>query len=164
MVIKWFFAADFCQSLKVFRASHDIFGIFVHYKFITMKRIILTAVILFFIIIGFTQENPYDINYKVRTDQEAHYPDGDQKLVEHIFHYLNYSAEARKNKVQGQVTVSFKVQPNGSLTDVRVLKGVGYGIDEELVKILKDLKFAPSIQNGVKIATTLVMNFPVSAT
>lgn len=129
-----------------------------------MKRHIITAIILLFSIIAYAQENPYDINYKVRTDQEAHYPDGDQKLVEHIFHYLDYSEEARKNKIQGQVTVSFKVQPDGSLTDVQVLKGVGYGIDEELVKILRDLKFAPSIQNGVKIATTLIMNFPVSAT
>ena len=108
--------------------------------------------------------NEFDVNFDVNTNREAQYYEGDQKLYEHMFYNLKYSDEARAAKVIGQVMVSFKVQPDGSVTDMHVVSGVGHGIDEEIVKVLKDLKFLPAIQNGHKIASTLMMSFPVSAT
>lgn len=110
------------------------------------------------------KKNPYDINIHVTTEQEAHYPQGNQKLYEDVFYHLQYPDEAVQAKVIGTVTLSFVVDPDGTLRDISVLKGVGYGVDEALVRVLKELKFAPAIQNGVKVRSTLIMNFPVSAT
>ena len=132
------------------------------------KRIVVSSITFVLLLSGqlvsAQGSNEFDVNFDVTTDREAQFPAGDQKLYEYMFYNLNYSDEARTAKVIGQVMVSFKVQPDGSLTDRLVVSGVGHGIDEEVVKVLKDLKFNPAVQNGHMIATTLMMSFPVSAT
>jgi len=110
------------------------------------------------------KKNQYDVNVKVKTDQESHYPQGDEKLYEEVFYHLDYPEEARQSKVIGTVTLSFTVFPDGSLHDFVVVKGVGFGVEEALIEVLKNMKFAPAIQNGIKVRSTLLMNFPVSAT
>ena len=138
------------------------------YMMMMNKRIVVSSITFVFLLSGqlvsAQGSNEFDVNFDVNTNREAQYHEGDQKLYEHMFYNLKYSDEAREAKVIGQVMVSFKVQPDGSLTDMYVVSGVGHGIDEEVVKVLKGLKFLPAIQNGHKIATTLMMSFPISAT
>lgn len=51
---------------------------------------------------------------------------------------MRYPDEALRKKVEGKVTVRFNVQPDGALTDFQVLKGIGSGCDEELIRLIKD--------------------------
>ena len=55
--------------------------------------------------------------------------------------YLNgavvYPQQALTNKIEGRVTVRFTVQPNGQLTDFDIVKGIGHGCDEELLRAIK---------------------------
>lgn len=50
---------------------------------------------------------------------------------------VQYPAEALKNKTEGRVTVRFTVQPNGTLTDFEVTKGIGSGCEEALIEAIK---------------------------
>jgi TonB family protein len=58
---------------------------------------------------------------------------------------LQYPNQALANQVEGKVTVQFTVQPNGQLSDFKILKGLGYGCDEEVIRLIKEgPSWAPS--------------------
>jgi TonB family protein len=56
--------------------------------------------------------------------------------------YLNnavkYPEQALKNKIQGRVTVRFTVETDGALTHFEVVKGLGYGCEEELIRAIRE--------------------------
>ncbi|WP_242689131.1 energy transducer TonB [Pedobacter sp. SYSU D00535] len=58
----------------------------------------------------------------------------------------------------GRVTLSFIVEKDGRLTDIKVLKGVGFGCDEEAVRVLRrSPAWAPGIQNDRKVRVQYIM-------
>lgn len=81
-------------------------------------------------------------------------------------HYLSqnihYPDRAKQNNIQGQVILSFVVEKNGSLTDIKVLKNVNYDIDSEAVRVINESpKWNPGLQHGVpvRVAYTIPINF-----
>ena len=72
---------------------------------------------------------------------------------------------ARENNISGRVFISFVVEKNGQLTDIKVLRGLGYGTDEEAVRVLKKSpKWKPGIQNGraVRVQYTIPIAFQLA--
>lgn len=128
-----------------------------------MKKITLLASLMISSLWLVAQEYNDKQNFEVKTTQEAQYPEGEQVLYKYIFDNVNYSEESKAADIEGNVMVSFNVQPDSSVTNAFVLSGVGYGIDEDVVRLLKELKFAPSIRNGLKVKMNLVYTFPVRA-
>lgn len=62
---------------------------------------------------------------------------------------INYPRSATNAGVSGRVFVSFVVNTDGSLTDVRVLKGIGFGCDEEAVRVIGKMPhWRPGKQSG----------------
>ena len=61
---------------------------------------------------------------------------------------LEYSEEARRAKVGGNVLVHLEVDENGSPEHVRVVRGVGYGLDEKSVAAVEQYKFRPAMKDG----------------
>jgi len=62
---------------------------------------------------------------------------------------LKYPPQARRMGIEGKVYVTFVVGKDGSLTDVRVLKGIGAGCDEEAVRVIQSApKWKPGKQRG----------------
>ena len=59
-----------------------------------------------------------------------------------------FSEEARRAKVAGNVLVSLWVTPEGHPTHVRVLRGVGMGLDQKAVEAVEQYRFAPALENG----------------
>jgi len=69
-----------------------------------------------------------------------------------------YPDLARKRKIQGKVLVEFMVQPDGSLTDVRVPKKHGSGLDEEAIRLIKAApKWEPALYQGKPIKQKMVL-------
>jgi len=66
-----------------------------------------------------------------------------------------FSEEARKAKFQGLVTVTLVVDSNGDPKNVRVLRGVGMGLDEKAVEAVRQYKFKPAMENGKPVAVQL---------
>lgn len=90
------------------------------------------------------------------------YPDGDVKLMEYIAQNINYPQEALESGIQGRVFVSFVVEPNGSITNEKVLRGIGYGCDEEALRVVKEMpKWTPGKRKGkpVRVAVTIPVKF-----
>jgi len=73
------------------------------------------------------------------TKWELAEPEGGKKEYnEYLQKNLIYPQVAIENKVEGKVTVQFTVQPSGQLTDFRVVKSLGSGCDEELIRLIKE--------------------------
>ena len=75
---------------------------------------------------------------------------------------LRYPQEAIEAGISGKVYISFVVEKDGSLTDIKVVRPLGSGTDEEAVRVLKNSpKWKPGIQNGrpVRVAYTMPISF-----
>jgi protein TonB len=74
-----------------------------------------------------------------------------------------FSEEARKAKFSGNVLVYFIVDENGTPTHVRVVRGVGMGLDEKAVDAVRQYKFKPGMKDGkaVKVEMAIEVNFQI---
>ena len=69
-----------------------------------------------------------------------------------------YPALARKRKIQGKVMVEFMVQADGSLTDARVIRKMGSGLDEEAIRLIKMApKWEPATYQGKPLKQKMVL-------
>ena len=78
----------------------------------------------------------------------------------------DYTEEARKAKVNGNVTVSLIVNNAGIPLNVHVTKGVGLGLDEKAVEAVKRYRFKPASENGkpVPVYMNIEVNFEIFQT
>jgi len=74
-----------------------------------------------------------------------------------------FSEEARKAKTAGNVLVNLWVDEHGMPTHVRVLRGVGMGLDEKAVEAVKQYKFKPAMEAGkpVTVELNVEVNFQI---
>ncbi|MFC5283364.1 energy transducer TonB [Pedobacter alpinus] len=86
------------------------------------------------------------------------FPGGMAAWAKFLNKNLRYPAEARDNNITGKVLVSFVVERNGEITDLKVLRGIGGGCDEEAMRVIKKSPFwKPGIQNGRAVRVSYVM-------
>lgn len=77
---------------------------------------------------------------------------GLKAFYDYIKSNLKYPEEAKAKNIQGRVHVTFVVEPDGSLTNIQVTKSLGYGCDEEAIRLIKNApKWQPGKQNGVPV-------------
>lgn len=82
-------------------------------------------------------------------ENSAEFKGGVDAFYQYLGKSIHYPKAARNANVQGKVFATFVVEKNGSLTHVRILKGIGYGCDNEAVRVLKaSPKWKPGRQNG----------------
>jgi TonB family protein len=62
-----------------------------------------------------------------------------------------FSEQARKKKIQGVVVLSLTVGVDGSTHDIKVERGLGYGLDEKAVETVSQWKFKPALKDGEPI-------------
>lgn len=77
------------------------------------------------------------------------YPGGEEARMQYLASNIKYPEAARKQGIQGTVYVTFVIERDGSVTDVRVLRGIGGGCDEEAVRVLSSMpNWTPGKQRG----------------
>lgn len=82
-------------------------------------------------------------------EQQASFPGGEAALFRYLNDNLKYPAVAQENGVQGRVTVSFVVERDGSITDLKVERGVDPSLDREALRVVKGMPhWIPGKQNG----------------
>ncbi len=67
------------------------------------------------------------------------FPGGDDARIEYIKNNLKYPEEARKQGIEGTVFITFVVEPDGSITNEKVLRGIGGGLDEIALEVIKNM-------------------------
>jgi len=101
-------------------------------------------------------------NGLVYLSRKADYEKGDVNLLHFIAANLKYPKEALQQNIRGQVYVSFQIDSDGSLSDFKILRGIGHGCDEEAVKAIKltSKKWLPALFVDKPIPTRRII--PVS--
>jgi protein TonB len=95
-------------------------------------------------------------------EQQPEFNGGMAALGQYLGKNLRYPAAAQRANVSGRVFVSFVVNTDGSIQDVSVLKGLGFGTDEEAIRVIKAMpKWRPGKQSGrpVRVKYNLPINF-----
>ena len=83
---------------------------------------------------------------------------GTDAFFEWVEKNQKYPALARQRKIQGRVMVEFMVQADGSLTDARVLKKMGSGLDEEALRLISIApKWQPATYKGKPLKQKMVL-------
>lgn len=129
-----------------------------------LKKNIIIVILSVFSVSGFAQETKTDKqNKQVVTDTEPSFPKGDNELYQYVLYNLNYSEESKKKYIEGEVTLSFDVKADSTVSNMVLISGVGYGIDDEVKKLIGKLKFIPGVQNGFPIKMNTMYSFPIKA-
>jgi len=90
------------------------------------------------------------------------FPGGDEARVRFLSENIRYPQMARESGIQGTVFVTFVVERDGSVTDVRVLRGIGGGCDEEAIRVIKAMpRWNAGKQRGrpVRVQFTMPIRF-----
>ena len=71
---------------------------------------------------------------------------------------LVYPKYARRKGIEGKVFTQFVVDKDGSLIDIKILRGIGSGCDEEVIRLLKEVpKWTPGYHRGIPIKVRMMM-------
>ena len=93
-------------------------------------------------------------------EQMPSFPGGNGALLEYLATHVKYPVVAQENGVQGRVIVSFVVERDGSITDVRVVRSVDPSLDREAARVVSSMpRWTPGKQNGS--AVRVKYNVPV---
>jgi len=89
------------------------------------------------------------------------FPGGFDALVNYLVANIKYPDEAKKNGITGRVFVQFIVEKDGSVTNAKVLKGIGAGCDEEALRVVKAMpKWSPG-KNDKGETVRVQFNLPI---
>ena len=95
-------------------------------------------------------------------EQMPSFPGGQAALMQWLSSNIKYPVVAEENGVQGRVVCTFVVERDGSITDVKVVRGVDPSLDKEAVRVLKQMpNWIPGKQNGsaVRVKYTVPVTF-----
>jgi len=93
-------------------------------------------------------------------EDDPEFPGGQAALMQYLQSSLRYPTMAREAGIQGTVFVTFVVERDGSITDVRILRGVGGGLDEEAVRVVRNMpRWKAGRQRGQ--AVRVQFNLPI---
>jgi len=85
------------------------------------------------------------------------------EFIKYIGSKINYPPMARRMGIEGKVFAQFVIDKDGSMTDIQIIKGIGAGCDEEVLRVLKEApKWEPGKQRGVPVKVRMIV--PVTFT
>ena len=86
------------------------------------------------------------------------FPGGRNACQKFITDNIKYPVEAKANKVQGTVYVKFVVNQDGTICDLKVLRGVAPSLDQEAIRIINSMPtWKPGMQRGIAVRVKYVM-------
>jgi len=93
------------------------------------------------------------------------FPGGNDKLALYFSNYFQYSDEMKEAELKGKVFATFVVERDGAITDIKIIRNLGYGTDKAAMNVLKKMpKWRPGEQNGKKVRCTFIIPISIDAT
>ncbi|MBP9925705.1 MAG: energy transducer TonB [Cyclobacteriaceae bacterium] len=86
---------------------------------------------------------------------------GFENFYIYISKNLKYPRTAQRSHIEGKVFIEFVIDKSGSVTQLKIIKGIGSGCDEEAMRVLTQTRWEPGRQRGkpVKVRMTMPVNF-----
>lgn len=80
------------------------------------------------------------------------FPGGTTAMYKWLSNNLKFTKEAKEANITGIVFVSFIVEPDGSLSDITIKRGLGFGLDEEVIRVIKLMPIWKPGKQGKRLA------------
>jgi protein TonB len=126
-----------------------------------MKKLFLIMLLAFVSVNAYSQSDDADNDVYNMVDQSAKFQDGYNSIIKFVQENIKFPAEAQENNVHGRLMVSVVVEKDGSLSDIKIKKGLGYGLDEEIVRIIKMMpKWQPAQHKGKAVRQSQTIMIP----
>ena len=94
-------------------------------------------------------------------EEMPEFPGGSEKFMEYLSGNITYPEDAKEKGISGRVFIQFVIEKDGSVSNVKVMKGIGGGCDEEAVRVVKAMpKWKPGKQKGKPVRVNYIL--PVS--
>jgi periplasmic protein TonB len=110
----------------------------------------------------FEEEEVVEEEIFIVVEDQPEFPGGDAARIRFLSENIRYPQMARESGIQGTVFVTFVVERDGSITDVRVIRGIGGGCDEEAIRVIEAMpSWTPGRQRGrpVRVQFTMPIRF-----
>ena len=101
----------------------------------------------------------------MKVEKKAEFPGGHKKLMEYLKGNIKYPEKAMADSISGMVLVKFVVKKDGSVDDIRVIRSVDPLLDEEAIRVVKNMpKWIPAQNAGRDVASyfMLPINFKMN--
>jgi len=111
------------------------------------------------------QKLPESAGYTT-VEKMPEFPDGLGAFFQFIAKNIKYPAEMRENNIQGKAIMTFVIEPDGSVSNVKSMRDPGFGAGEEAERVIAlSPKWQPAIQNGkaVRIQSSITISFTLTA-
>lgn len=108
------------------------------------------------------EEEEIENDVFVLVEQMPEFPGGQEAMFKFLSATIIYPKEARDNGIEGKVFVNFTIEKDGSINEVKVIRGVHPLLDEEAVRVVESFpKWKPGTQKGktVRVSYNLPLNF-----
>ena len=128
-------------------------------------RLLATLSVLALLLIVNTNamaQNKKAANDKVLEKAEVmpEFPGGEQAMMKFVSENVQYPEKAKEKEISGRVLVGFIVEKDGSVNEVKIVRGIGGGCDEEAVRVVKAMpKWKPGKQDGKTVRVSYTMPF-----
>jgi len=81
-----------------------------------------------------------------------------KRLIDLLYNNIKYPGEAKKQRIQGVVYAKYVVRSDGSISNVKIERGIGGGCDEEVLRFIALLpKYTPGYQDGKAVAVQMTL-------
>ena len=98
-----------------------------------------------------------DTVYQI-VEQMPQYTGGEEAMMKYVAENIKYPQAAKDKNISGRVFVGFIVEKDGSVSTVKVLRGIGGGCDEEAVRVISSMpKWKPGIKDGKPVRVSYMM-------
>jgi TonB family protein len=125
-----------------------------------MKYFVALLLLISFIETIHAQDTAKVVSQKLSTRDRPRYPGGENELRKFLALNLRYPNDAINNNIEGEVIVSFKIDADGKVSEVTSLKSLGYGCDEEAIRVVNRMpNWEPARKGGKKVA--VMYNLPI---
>nr|NQU90674.1 energy transducer TonB [Bacteroidota bacterium] len=99
----------------------------------------------------------YECN-QLNASPRPQYDNRDMSFNQFLLSNLAYPQSAQKQGISGTVEMFFVVEPTGRISNVKILKPVGAGCNQEAFRLLKMLKWMPGIKDGQAVRTMMTLS------
>lgn len=126
-------------------------------KNVSLKVALMMLVLLFSFMTSTAQTKKNNMVYDV-VEVMPQYPGGQIAMLKYIMENIKYPEQAMKEGIQGRVTVSFIVEKDGRVSNVRLLRSVQSSLDKEAVRVVKSMpKWSPGKQKGKPVRVRFIV-------
>jgi protein TonB len=93
-----------------------------------------------------------------KVEDMPEFPGGEQAMMDFVGKNVQYPKEAMEKEISGRVLVGFIVEKDGSVNEVKIVRGIGGGCDEEAVRVVKAMpKWKPGKEKGKPVRVSYMM-------